>query len=97
MADTLYRSHNFAFFDAHHWEDWVELCCIASLDGEADVAGIADRLREERDNRKKNNAPEDDEPKDDKLEDGKLEDDESEGLLAQADWGYGAQTNTPCG
>lgn len=51
-ADTLYRSHSFAFHDAHHWEDWVELCCIANLDGEADVTSIADRLREERDTRK---------------------------------------------
>ena len=51
-TDTLYRSHTFAFFDAHHWVDWVELCCIANPDGETDVASIADRLREERDIRK---------------------------------------------
>ena len=50
--DTLYRSHDFAFHDAHHWEDWVELCCIANMDGEADVTSIADRLREERETRK---------------------------------------------
>lgn len=46
--DTLYRSHTFSFHDAHHWQDWVELCCIANLDGEADVTSMADRLREER-------------------------------------------------
>ena len=60
-SDTLYQSHNFAFHDAHHWEDWVELCCIANMDGEADVAGISDRLREERDTRSEDERDEDDE------------------------------------
>lgn len=58
-ADTLYRSHDFAFHDSHHWEDWVELCCIADLDGEADVTSIADRLREERDTRKEEDSQDD--------------------------------------
>ena len=49
---------NFAFQDAHHWEDWVELCCIANLDGEADVTGISDRLREDRDTRKEGDTEE---------------------------------------
>lgn len=56
-TDTLYRSHTFAFFDAHHWVDWVELCCIANADGETDVASMADRLREERDIRKRIDPP----------------------------------------
>ena len=59
-SDTLYRSHDFPFYDAHHWEDWVELCCIANLDGEADVTSIADRLREERDTRKEEDFPDED-------------------------------------
>ena len=59
-SDTLYRSHDFAFYDSHHWEDWVELCCIANLDGEADVTSIADRLREERDTRKEEDFPDED-------------------------------------
>ena len=50
-TDTLYRSHDFAFHDAHHWEDWVELCCIANMDGQVDISSIADRLREERETR----------------------------------------------
>ncbi len=57
--DTLYRSRDFAFHNAHHWEDWVELCCIANLDGEVDVTSIADRLREERDTRKEEDSGED--------------------------------------
>ena len=75
-SDTLYQSHNFAFHDAHHWEDWVELCCIANMDGEADVAGISDRLREDRDTRKEDEPDEDDEADDslDETEDA-LEDD----------------------
>ena len=94
MPDTLYPSHDFAFFDAHHWEDWVELCCIASLDGETDVASIADRLREERDNREKENAPEDGEPKDEELQHGNSESNEPEGLLAQADWATAPDKHT---
>jgi hypothetical protein len=85
-TDTLYRSHNFAFFDAHHWEDWVELCCIASLDGEADVAGIAERLRQERDTRGKSEPPENDAPDGEETNGDELEVGESEGLLAQAAW-----------
>ena len=59
-SDTLYQSRNFAFHDTHHWEDWVELCCIANLDGEADVTGVSDRLREDRDTREEDNVDEDD-------------------------------------
>ncbi len=78
-ADTLYRSHDFAFFDAHHWVDWVELCCIANPDGETDVASMADRLREERDVRKKTDL---------------TENEDFEGLSAQAQWATESDKHT---
>ena len=58
-SDTLYHGPDSALYDAHHWEDWLELCCIANLDGEVDIAGISDRLREQRATRR-DNEPEDD-------------------------------------
>jgi hypothetical protein len=58
--DTLYRSHDFALHDTHHWEDWVELCCIANMDGQTDVASISDRFREERETRKEVDVEDDD-------------------------------------
>jgi len=76
MAGTLYPSHTFPFFEAHHWEDWVELCCLANPDGEADAAGMAERLRQELETRKRRKSTIDQE----------IEDDESEGLLAEAEW-----------
>ena len=75
-SDTLYQGPNFAFHDAHHWEDWVELCCIANMDGEVDVAGISDRLREDRDTRNEDEPDEDDEVDDSSDEaEGAMEDD----------------------
>jgi len=87
MADTLYPSHNFPFFDAHHWEDWVELCCIASLDGEADVASMTDRLREERDVPKNNKSLEEEEFVEEFHE--VSGSDEPDELLAEAHWADG--------